>query len=71
MHPDDTVRLGLDRGDRVRIRLDEGHVEVDVWIEEDMAPGVMVLPRHRLLEWQRIKGFPKFVRFDEIEKVRG
>jgi NADH-quinone oxidoreductase subunit G len=69
MHPDDAVRLGLDRGDRVRIRLDEGHVEVDVCIEEDMAPGVMVLPRHRSVEWQKITGFPKFVRFEEIEKA--
>jgi anaerobic selenocysteine-containing dehydrogenase len=61
--------LGLEWGDRVKIRLDEGDVEVDVWIEKDMAPGAVVLPRHRLLEWQRIKGFPKFVRFDEIEKA--
>jgi NADH-quinone oxidoreductase subunit G len=69
IHTDDAVRLGLEWGDRVKIRLDEGDVEVDVWIEKDMAPGAVVLPRHRLLEWQRIKGFPKFVRFDEIEKA--
>ena len=71
LHPDDAVRLGLNREDRVRIGLDDGHVEVDVWIEEDMAPGVMVLPRHRLLEWQKITRLPKFVSFEEIEKVRG
>ena len=69
MHTSDANRLGLSRGDKVRISLDEGDVELDVWIEEDMAPGVMVLPRHRLLEWQKIRALPKFVRFDEIEKA--
>ena len=71
IHTDDAARLGLSGGDKVRIRLDEGHVAVDVWIEEDMAPGVIVLPRHRLLEWQKITRLPKFVSFEEIEKVRG
>jgi hypothetical protein len=48
--------------------LDQGEVEVDVWVEEHMAPGVLVLPRHRLLEWQKIRKLPKIVRFEEIEK---
>ena len=69
MHPDDASRLGLDWGDRVRISLDEGEVEVDVWLEKDMAPGVMVLPRHRLLEWQKIRTLPKFVSYAEVKKV--
>ncbi len=69
MHTDDAARLGLSHGDKVRIKLDEGDVEVDVWVEEHMAPGVLVLPRHRLLEWQKIKRLPKFVRFEEIEKT--
>ena len=69
MHTKDAARLGLSHGDKVRMRLDVGHVEVDVCVEEQMAPGVLVLPRHRLLEWQRIKSLPKFVRFEEIEKV--
>ena len=69
IHTNDAVRLGVGRGDKIKIKLDEGDVEVDVWVEEDMAPGVMILPRHRLLEWQKIKSLPKFVRFGEIEKV--
>jgi NADH-quinone oxidoreductase subunit G len=70
MHSDDAARLGLNRGDIVKIKLDEGDVEVDIRVEENIAPGVVVLPRHRLLEWQKIKSLPKFVRYDEVEKVR-
>jgi NADH-quinone oxidoreductase subunit G len=69
VHPNDAAKLGLGHGDKVKIKLDEGDVEVDVCVEENMASGVMILPRHRLLEWQKIKSLPKFVRFEEIEKV--
>jgi NADH-quinone oxidoreductase subunit G len=69
MHTNDAARLGLGLGDKVKIKLDEGDVEVDVWVEEDMAPGVMVLPRHRLLEWQKIKNLPKFVSYEDVKKV--
>jgi len=69
MHTKDAARLGLSRGDKVRIRLDDGDIEVNVCVEEHMAPGVLVLPRHRLLEWQKIKSFPKFVRFQDIERA--
>ena len=69
IHTHDAAILGLGRGDKVKIELDEGDVEVDVCIQENMASGVIILPRHRLLEWQKIKSLPKFVRFEEIEKV--
>ena len=69
MQVNDAARMGLSSEDRVRIKLDEGDVEVDVRLEENMAPGVVILPRHRLLEWQKVKRLPKFVRFEEIEKV--
>jgi NADH-quinone oxidoreductase subunit G len=69
MHADDAARLGLGHGDKVRITLDQGEVEVDVWVEEHMAPGVLVLPRHRLLEWQKIRKLPKFVSYGEVKRV--
>jgi NADH-quinone oxidoreductase subunit G len=69
MHVKDAAGVGLSTGDKVKIKLDVGDVEVDVCIEENMAPGVLVLPRHRLLDWQKIKRLPKFVRLEEIEKV--
>jgi len=69
MHTKDAARLGLDHGDKVKIKLDEGDVEVDVCVEENMASGAIILPRHRLLEWQKIKSFPKFVSYEDVKKV--
>ena len=68
MHVDDAARLGLSDSDRVTILLDRGALEVSVSVKENMASGVIVMPRHRLLEWQKIETLPKFVRFEEIEK---
>ena len=68
MHIDDAARLGLSDGDRVKIKLDGGALEVNVTVRENMASGVIVMPRHRLLEWQKIRTLPKIVRFEEIEK---
>jgi NADH-quinone oxidoreductase subunit G len=69
MHTDDAARLGLGHGDKVKIKLDEGDVEVDVCIEENMASGVVILPRHRLLEWQKIKSLPKSVSYEDVTKI--
>jgi NADH-quinone oxidoreductase subunit G len=69
MHTHDAARLGLGQGDKVKIKLDEGDIKVEVCVEENMATGVIILPRHRLLDWQKIKSLPKFVRFEEIEKA--
>ncbi|UCF91344.1 MAG: NADH-quinone oxidoreductase subunit NuoG [Desulfobacterales bacterium] len=54
MHPDDAGRLGLTDGDEVAMQLDRGTLKVPVGVVANMAPGVIVLPRHRLLEWQRL-----------------
>ena len=70
MHLDDAARLGLLAGDRVSLKLDTGSLEVDVSIKENMASGVVVLPRHRLLKWQKIKTLPKFVSFEDVKKIR-
>ena len=52
MHPEDAARLGLSAGDRVALRLPGGTLEVDLQVAENMAPGVLVLPRHRQLNWR-------------------
>jgi NADH-quinone oxidoreductase subunit G len=69
IHVDDAARLGLSDGDRVTIALDRGALEVSVTVKENMASGIIVMPRHRLLEWQQIKTLPKFVSYEDVKKV--
>ena len=69
MHPKDAMRAGLKDKDRVALQLDGGPLEIEVSIAENMAPGIMVLPRHRQLHWQKVKTFPVRVNIDRINKV--
>jgi NADH-quinone oxidoreductase subunit G len=69
VHVDDAVRLGLSDSDRVTILLDRGALEVSVSVKENMAPGLIVMPRHRLLEWQKIETLPKFISYEDVKKV--
>jgi hypothetical protein len=50
--------------------LDSGLLEVTVDLAEKMAAGVMVLPRHEQLEWQKTAAFPKRVPLDRIKKTQ-
>ena len=70
MHPKDAAKAGLSDGDRVTLHLDGGGgpLETNVSIAENMATGVMILPRHRQLSWQRLKTFPVRIPFDRIKK---
>ena len=69
MHADDAARLDLSDSDKVTILLDRGALEVSVSVKENMAPGIIVMPRHRLLEWQRIESLPKYVSYEDVKKV--
>ena len=68
MHPKDAMRVGLKDEDRVTLQLGGGPLAIKVAIAENMAPGIMVLPRHRQLEWQRLKTIPAAIPFDRIKK---
>jgi anaerobic selenocysteine-containing dehydrogenase len=69
MHPKDASRLNLMNQDRVALQLDGGKLDVKLSISENLAPGVLVLPRHQQLEWQRLKTLPARVSSDQIEKI--
>jgi anaerobic selenocysteine-containing dehydrogenase len=69
MHVDDAARLGLSDSDKVTILLDRGALEVSVSVKENMAPGIIVMPRHRLLQWQQIETLPKFVSYEDVKRV--
>jgi NADH-quinone oxidoreductase subunit G len=68
MHRTDAVKAGVSNRDKVTLHLDGGPLETEVSIAENMAPGIMVLPRHRKLQWQKLKTIPVTIPFDRIKK---
>jgi len=69
LHAADATRLGLADKGRVRIALDSGSLEVEICVAEKMAPGMMILPRHRRISWQVLAGLPARVGLDKIKKI--
>jgi len=69
LHPKDAARLGFSTGDRVVLNLDEGSLEVDLRVREHIAQGVLVLPRHRQLEWQKVSGFRVTLPTNRIKRI--
>jgi len=49
MHVSEAARLNLSDGNRVAIETESGRLEVNLRVVENMAPGVLVIPRHRKL----------------------
>jgi anaerobic selenocysteine-containing dehydrogenase len=65
----DAARLGLNEKDRVAVDFEGGTLEVGLSIMENMAPGVILLPRHRQLVWQKMKDIPARVPVERIRKI--
>jgi NADH-quinone oxidoreductase subunit G len=68
MHPKDAASAGLKNKAKVTLHLDGGPLEIELSIKEDMASGVMILPRHRQLHWQKLKEYPVRVPLSRIEE---
>ena len=66
MHPRDAESLGLKAKDTVHLIVGDGAVGATLCVAENMARTVMVLPRHRQLEWLRLEGGPEG---PQIEKI--
>jgi len=64
----DAAGLGVADGDRVSIRSKHGALDVRVKLFENMACGVIVVPRHRKLAWQAL-GHQLRVGPDDVRKV--
>jgi NADH-quinone oxidoreductase subunit G len=69
MHPNDAAKAALKDRDRVTLHLDGGPLEIDVNVLENMTPGIMILPRHRQIEWQKVKGFQVKMSLDRVKKL--
>jgi NADH-quinone oxidoreductase subunit G len=66
----DAAILGVADGDRVSIRSEHGALDVKARLFENMARGVIVVPRHRKLAWQALGGHQLRVGQDDVRKVR-
>ena len=69
MHPEDAAKLGLEAGDQVALRLPGGELRVALQVAANMAPGVMVLPRHRQLNWRLAPDYQVLVAYGDLVKV--
>ena len=71
MHPHDAEKSGLLDGNRAAIHLPQGALEVAVQLSAAMAPGVVVLPRHRQLDWRKLLKTPIYLTSQDLDKVQG
>jgi NADH-quinone oxidoreductase subunit G len=71
MHPDDAAKSGLRDGNRAALHLPKGSLAVKVKVTDAMAPGVVVLPRHRQLDWRKLHETPVYLTPQHIDKVQG
>jgi len=69
MHLAEAAKLGLSSCDRVALRLPGGKLEVDLQVAENMASGVLVLPRHRQLNWRLAPDYQVSLSYRDIGKV--
>ena len=67
VHPGDAGKAGLGDGDGAVLHLPKGPLGVVVKLAAELAPGVMVLPRHRRLDWRKLAETPVYLTLDQIE----
>lgn len=65
----DASQLGISTGDRIGIRSGEGIIDIHATVVENMAPGILVLPRHHRLDWQHLEARRINLNRDKIYKV--
>jgi NADH-quinone oxidoreductase subunit G len=68
MHPEDASRTGMKDKERITLHLDRGPLEVGLRVADNIAPGVIILPKHRQLRWQQMGRRPLKVGVDRIRK---
>ena len=69
VHSDLAASLGLAAGDQVALQLPGGELRLRLKTSPRMAPQVAVLPRHRQLQWHKLKGWPTWISTDGIRKI--
>jgi NADH-quinone oxidoreductase subunit G len=65
----DASQLRISDGDRMTLGSDKGSIEVHAAVAENMAPGILVLPRHHRLDWQHLKALKTGLKKNQILKT--
>ncbi len=68
MNSKDASRMGFQEKERITIQLDRGAVSAELLLFENMAPGIIVMPRHRKLAWQKMERWPVKLVVNQIKK---
>ena len=69
MHPREAESLGLIDGDLISIQTENGRFDAKLKVVENMAAGVLVIPRHRKLAWQIFETGTQSIGGEQIRKV--
>jgi NADH-quinone oxidoreductase subunit G len=69
MHTGEAHRLNLTDGDSVSIQTESGKFEAKLKVVENMAVGVLVVPRHRKISWQIFEAGSSSIGRDQVKKV--
>jgi anaerobic selenocysteine-containing dehydrogenase len=69
MHPLDAARLGIADGGKIALELEAGELTADVAVVSNMAAGMIIVPRHRQLEWQKMGKDQAVLHERQIRKV--
>jgi NADH-quinone oxidoreductase subunit G len=69
MHTREAHSLDLANGDTVTIQTESGKFEVKLKVVENMATGVLVVPRHHQISWQIFEAGVLSIGRDQIKKM--
>ena len=69
LHIHDADALELSHGDRIIIETDNGSLGLPLRVKENMAPGTLVIPRHRRINWQIFEPGRTAVDKDRIKRA--
>jgi NADH-quinone oxidoreductase subunit G len=68
MNPRDASKTGMKDGEKVMLHLSRGPLVVALHVANNVAPGVVVLPKHRQLPWQKMEKGSVIINSDQIRK---
>jgi NADH-quinone oxidoreductase subunit G len=69
LHTSEAESLGLIDGDPISIETESGRLDAKLRVAENMAAGVIIVPRHRNLSWQIFDPAKVSIKRDQIKKA--